>query len=165
MSETKPLAFQLLGLDDLAYLPAPSLEALFPQAAPVLPEELEGVTRGLLLANLDEPGWARRGLALLARSRLSFWRGLKLSPREDGAWEGVHLFGWQHPRPFLSCVAQAREDALVLDYDHPNTPRPLRALVDEVRRLRDGLFLGRWLVRLPRGPRAFGFFGLARTGG
>jgi hypothetical protein len=57
--------------------------------------------------------------------------------------------------------AHHTSNALVLEYDLPENIAPLRALRDEVRQLRSGLYLCRWLVKLPGGPRCFGFFSLA----
>jgi hypothetical protein len=49
-----------------------------------------------------------------------------------------------------------------LDYDHPGNPFFIRAIHDELRRLRDGLYLGQAYLIRPGTPRLLLYFGLER---
>ncbi len=67
---------------------------------------------------------------------------------------------------FETTIARSRAgdfDAVQLDYDHPGNPFFVRAIHDEVRRLRPGLFLGQAYLTRPGRPRLLLYFGLERS--
>jgi hypothetical protein len=51
-----------------------------------------------------------------------------------------------------------------LDYDHPENPWLIRAIKDEIREVRPGLYLGQAYFQLRTGPRLVLYFALALPG-
>jgi len=112
--------------------------AALPHPAEAPRGELRG--RAVALAGVQRlPGPARRALArALAALIAPVWRGKRIE-----AGGGTNL--WLPPRlPFARFVPRRAEDgALLLDYDVPENPGPLRGVVGELRPLAPGLQLGR----------------------
>jgi hypothetical protein len=154
-------------LDELVELDDPTLQALYAAASvPPLPD-LSGDLRGRMLAWRGLGGTPAALLRALARSDRFPWRGKSFrhhsAERGDGDnrvfVDRFHLFR------FTTSIGPSWAgafDAVHLDYDHPGNPFFIRAIHDELRQLRPGLYLGQaWLVR-PGTPRLVLHFGLER---
>ena len=136
----------------LARMSMSALDELFAELEPAALEQIQGRTRGRLVAlrGFDWlPGFAR-GLAMSIVNRLPLWGG--------ESFEGE--FGtntWLLPAnvEFARCVVrrapsleEGEGETLRLDYDVAANPKLLREVVSELRELRPGLFLVRTRYRI-----------------
>ncbi len=132
------------------------LDTLFNRETLPLFEELEGETAGAILAlNPGNPWWLKCVIKIAFKSPLERWTGKKFltSFNEGKKGHGVNLFKSR----YFSClfkfdtyIKNAYVDdkpCLALDY------RAFRSLtlglVDEVRKIKDGQFLGRAYYKFP----------------
>jgi hypothetical protein len=153
-------------LDELSALDASALERLYREATVPELRDLDGDLRGRMLV-----GPVGRGLGAVMRAagrmRGFPWLGKSFRALSDGHGEGVnrvvsdrfHLFR------FDTTIGRSRAgefDAVQLDYDRPQNPALIRAIKDEVRELRPGLFLGQAYLETRRGARLVLYFALAR---
>src|SRR5262249_48057603 len=124
---------------------ARALDELYGRAAVPAPEAFAGDMRGLLLAWPAAPG--ALGRALQAFGRSVPWRGKSFVPGE-----GVNRLFADRMKlfQFSTSIGPSRTgsgQAFLLDYDRPENPFFIRAIKDELRELRPGLYLGQgWLV-------------------
>jgi hypothetical protein len=132
------------------------LDTLFNTEALPIFEELEGHTAGAILAlNPENPWWLKCVIKIVFNSPLGLWTGKKfLTPfNKDKKGHGINLFKsayFLQLFKFDTYIKNAYADdqpCLALDY---------RAywsltfgLVDEVRKIKDGQFLGRAYYRFP----------------
>ncbi|MFO0746850.1 MAG: hypothetical protein U1F43_14435 [Myxococcota bacterium] len=156
-------------LDDLLALDTTTLAALYRDASVPAVPDLSGDLRGRMLAWEGVRGPVAAALRALASSAAFPWRG-KSFAHDDGAFgqgknrvfsDKLRLFR------FTTRAGQSRAgdfDAVQLDYDHAENPRFIRAIKDEVRELRPGLWLGQaWLQWSPAAaPRLVLWFGLEK---
>lgn len=140
-----------LSLDDLLDLDHAALVELYEAAT--LPElaAIRGDLRGRMLASPALPAWLYALPAAWARTKSFPWRGKSFAPRGADAGSGdnrvvserLHLFR------FDTRVGPSRHDGkpvIDLDYDHAGNPFFIRAIEDEIREVRPGLYLGQaWL--------------------
>ena len=131
----------------LARMSMAALDELFTELEPAALTQLQGHTRGRVLAvsGLDWLPAAARAAVFGAINELPIWRG-EVVEGEFGAntWllPGAQLEFARH----LVRAAPALDgsgEVLRLDYDVAANPKPLRALVTELRALDGGGFLGR----------------------
>jgi hypothetical protein len=154
-------------LDDLLDLGPDRLEALYAAASVPTLGELTGDLRGRMLAWPAIGGVPAAALRALARSDRFPWRGKTFRHESGARGEGdnrVFADRW-HVYRFRTSIGPSRGgdfDAVHLDYDHPGNPFFIRAIHDEVRRLRDGLYLGQAYLIRPGTPRLLLYFGLER---
>lgn len=160
------------SLGALALLDSEALEELFAAADAFPLESLQGHPRGRVLA---VPGWDR-GLAagLLRRlhaSSLWPWEGKSFASR-PGAAEGRGINRALLPthrgvfpfRTYSTASVVDGKPCLAIDYDVKQNPRAARPIYDEVRKLDEGLYLGRGMRRRPgREPRLVLWFALDST--
>lgn len=156
-----------LKLDDLINRSQAELEALFQLAATPSVRELSGPADGRVLAGRVPLLLTRRdGLYLLNLSWLP-WKGKVFEPGGDEQGWGYNRIGVGPLETRLFRFATAIESPLLgetdvfsLNYDIPGNPWPIRAVRDDLKRLREGLYLGASYVRW-QGQQVFGlFFGL-----
>jgi hypothetical protein len=153
-------------LEELLDLPADRLRALYEGARVPPLADLEGDLRGRMLAVPSLPGVAAKVTATLARSDLFPWRGKSFQGQGEQG-EGVNRVIADRLRVFrfTTTIGKSRAgdfDAVQLDYDRPGNPFFIRAIKDEVRELRPGLYLGQAYV-VAGGKETLGlYFGLAR---
>lgn len=120
-----------------------------------------GVLRGEAVAlagvQLLPPPARETATKLLARLIAPVWRGKRIAQgRGSNLWLPVGS-----PVPFGHFTVRREENGvLVLDYDTPENPRPLRRIVGELRTLAPGLHLGRMDVVTGRGRRTVLYFTL-----
>jgi hypothetical protein len=153
-------------LDELLALDTETLAKLYAQArVPKLPD-LSGDLRGRMLAWQSLGGVPGTLLRLLASSNRFPWRGKTFSHTSADAGGGdnrvvvdrLHLFKFD---TFVGPSRAGQFDAVQLDYDKPSNPFFIRAIKDEVRELRAGLWLGQaYLVVGTSAPRLVLYFAL-----
>jgi hypothetical protein len=154
-------------LDDLLELDPGRLAALYAAASVPRLADLTGDLRGRMLAWHGVRGLGAAALRALGKWDRFPWRGKSFRHATANEGEGdnrvfadrFHLFR------FATSIGLSRAgqfDAVHLDYDHPGNPFFIRAIHDEVRQLRPGLYLGQaWLMK-PFAPRLLLYFGLER---
>jgi hypothetical protein len=142
-------------LDTLSLLESEALEALFSAGEPPALRELQGHPRGRVLAMPGfDSGWVAGVLRSVHASSAFPWEG-KSFDAEAGAARGI---GINRVRlgvrgglfPFRTYQAVSIVDGsrcIAIDYDVPANPRVARSTYDEVRRVGDGLYLGRGMRR------------------
>ncbi len=161
-----------LTLDGLLALGADELGALYRGAkAPEL-AAIEGDLRGRMLAVVLLPGWAAPALRAFAGWGGFPWKGKSFRFLGGGAGEGINRvlsdrIGWLRWFRFTTALGPSRAgefEAVQLDYDHPENPWFIRAIKDEIREVRPGLYLGQAYFQLRTGPRLVLYFALALPG-
>ena len=154
-------------MDELARLSVIELGDLYRRAsAPESLEALVGAPRGRMLTAtgiLDRPRLRKR-VARLARSSWFPWRGKSLEAVDPERGSGVNRVRWLGDTYRfdlrLDDSAIDGERCAVLDYDRPDNPFFIRAIRDELRELRPGLFLGPALLETRREPRLLLWFSI-----
>lgn len=130
-------------------------------------EEVEGNTHGSFLAwNPKNPWWNELLIKLLFDNFSARWTGKKfITPfDENRKGKGVNLFQnriFPHRYRFDTYFEKTRVDqklGLALDYRHRFSP--MFGLVDDVRKIEDGVFLGQMHYKYPwrKEPRFLGYF-------
>jgi hypothetical protein len=155
-------------LDELAALSADALLELYRAATTPALAEVEGDLVGRMLALAGGGhGWLARGLRAFAAWRHFPWRG-KSFVSGTATGEGINrVFSDVRPRKwyrFATFIGPSRAGnfaALQLNYDRPENPFLIRAIKDEVRQVRPGLFLGQAYFVTRRRARLVLYFGLA----
>jgi len=152
-------------LDDLLALDAPALEALYQSARVPQIKDVHGDLRGRMLAVVDLlPGLLAGPVRNFAGSDVFPWRGKSFTPHTADRGEGINRIvsdKWKLYR-FETFIGPSRAgafDALQLDYDLKENPFFIRAIKDEIRELRPGLWLGQAWLNLAT-PRLVLYFGL-----
>lgn len=157
---------EALGLDDLLDLDHGALVALYEEASLPALSAIRGDLRGrMLAAGPALPPWLYRLPRAWARTASFPWRGKSFSPRDADGGSGdnrvvserLHLFR------FDTRVAPSRHDGkpvIDLDYDHAGNPFFIRAIEDEIRQVRPGLYLGQAWLRTGRTKTFVLWFGL-----
>lgn len=144
-------------LHELVHARHRELEARFAQGTATADDflRISGTPRGRVL---NVPALESLGLTALVRaycgSRLFPWDGKSFSARGQAEGRGVNR--WRHPLrgdafQFRTALSASRIDGrpcISIDYDVPETPRPIRATYDELRTVGPGLQLGRGMMRL-----------------
>ena len=140
-----------LTLDQLVDLDTGALEALYRTARVPRLSSVRGDLFGRMLAvprlGSSLPGWLRA----FVRSSSFPWRGKSFAPHGEERGEGINRvlgdrFRWYRFTTFIGRSRAGAFDALQLDYDHADNPFFIRAIEDEIRELRPGLWLGQaWL--------------------
>jgi hypothetical protein len=154
-------------LDELLELPPERLAELYAAAGVPRLADLSGDLRGRMLAWHGVSGLPAAALRALGRWDRFPWRGKTFRHASGDQGDGdnrvfadrFHLFR------FTTSVGTSRAgafDAVHLDYDHPGNPFFIRAIHDELRQLRPGLYLGQAYLVRPAPPRLLLYFGLER---
>ncbi|MBI2392435.1 MAG: hypothetical protein HYV09_22815 [Deltaproteobacteria bacterium] len=163
---------RLRTLDDLETLSPEQLATLYAGGRPPQLGVLAGHARGRLLsvpalhavpvvgALLD------RLLIRAAALPLNPWRGKTFAaPAEHHRTSGDNDVLGRALLPFDAHVEKSALDhapALIIRYARPENPRLLRPVVDELREVARGLWLGPSYVRGPNGPRILVWFAVAK---
>jgi hypothetical protein len=155
-------------LDDLLALGADDLLALYRGAAVPRLDDVRGDLHGRMLAVPALPRPLARLSCGLASSDHFPWRGKTFTPLSPDRGEGINRVILDRFRffRFETSIGPSRAgafDAIQLDYDNPGNPFFIRAIKDEIRELRPGLYLGQaWLEVKQRDPVLALYFGLER---
>ena len=157
-------------LDDLLYADAETLRRLYVGAATPKVADLTGDLRGRMLALSAAPGWLFWWARLWARTRLFPWLGksFRVEGAPPGRGTGINRVFTDKTRWFRfdTFIAPSRAGdfgAFQLDYDNPDNPFFIRAIKDEVRELRPGLFLGQAYLKTKKREILVLYFGLEKT--
>ena len=151
-SETGAIAI----IEQLKKCSIDDLDTLFNREALPLFEELEGETAGAILAlNPENPWWLKYVIKIAFKSPLGRWTGKKFltSFKEGNKGHGINLFKSRYfPCLFRfdTYIKNAYVDdkpCLALDYSAYWSLT--FGLVDEVRKIRKGLVLGRAYYKFP----------------
>jgi len=161
-STPDPLATKVasLTLEDLADMPLAELEELFLWASTPTIRELDGETDGRACAGklpADHLPWMP-------------WKGKVFEPVSDTEGRGknriestfIDLFKFTRYRFETRVVPplQGDDDVVILDYDNDDNPRMIRRIRDDLKKLRDGLFLGTANLKKDDGFRFILYFAL-----
>ena len=137
-------------LDDLAAMDVAALEALYRRGTvPASLRALDGspTCRMLSIRGLDR-GPVASLLRGFARSGAFPWAGKSFQASSDDEGTGINrvrLAGGRKWFPFKTRVEPSAIDGdacILLDYDDPVNPKPIRMIRDELREVAPGLFLG-----------------------
>jgi hypothetical protein len=152
-------------VDELVQLDTDTLARLYQQAS--LPQlgRIEGDLKGRMLAWQGFKGLAADLVRALGNWDRFPWRGKSFSPRSADNGEGINRVLSDRFKlfKFTTFVAPSRAGAfesVQLDYDHPGNPFFIRAIKDEIRELRPGLYLGQAYLHLRDTDRLVLYFGL-----
>jgi hypothetical protein len=158
------------GLDELLRADASTLGRLYANATTPKMADLNGDLRGRMLALVAAPRWLFWWAALWARTSVFPWLGksFRAEGTDPGRGSGINRVFTDKTRWFRfdSFIAPSRAgnfDAFQLDYHSPDNPFFIRAIKDEVRELRPGLFLGQAYLKTKRREILVLYFGLERT--
>lgn len=158
------------GLDDLLFASAGTLRGLYESASTPAVADLAGDLRGRMLAPVAIPSWLFWWARLWAATSLFPWRGKSFVTNAGDVAHGTGINRVFTDRirwfPFTTSIGPSRAgkfEAFQLDYDHPGNPRLIRAIKDEVRQLRPGLFLGQAYLSTRRREVLVLYFGLERA--
>ncbi|HEY4394291.1 MAG TPA: hypothetical protein VGP64_09530 [Polyangia bacterium] len=157
-------------LDELLRADASTLGRLYAGARTPKVADLTDDLRGRMLAL----GAAPRGLfwwaSLWARTRIFPWLGKSFQAEGTDPARGTGInrvftdkIRWFRFDTFIAPSRAGHFDALQLDYDNPDNPFFIRAIKDEVRELRPGLFLGQAYLKTKRREILVLYFGLEKT--
>lgn len=157
-------------LEDLLRADAATLRRLYVDAATPAVADLTGDLRGRMLALVALPRWLFWWAQLWARTPLFPWRGKSFfapgaNPARGAGENRVFRDGTRWFR-FDTFVAPSRAGdfaAVQLDYDNPGNPFFIRAIKDEVRQLRTGLFLGQAYLKTRKREILVLYFGLEKV--
>jgi hypothetical protein len=152
-------------LDDLLALDPPALAALYQGARVPALVDVAGALRGRMLAVCGLPAPLAAPVRAFAASSVFPWRGKSFSPRDSERGEGINRVFSDRLRLFRfeTFVGRSRAggfDAVQLDYDLPSNPFFIRAIKDEIRVLRTGLWLGLAYAQVAGAPHLVLYFGL-----
>jgi hypothetical protein len=153
------------SLDDLLQLDAPALEALYRGARVPRIADVKGALRGRMLAVVGMPEALVAPVRAFAGSSVFPWRGKSFQPVDADRGEGINrvisdrmtLFRFE---TFVGPSRAGAFDAVQLDYDKPSNPFFIRAIKDEIRELRPGLWLGQAYAEIKSKPHLVLYFGL-----
>ncbi|HLK88535.1 MAG TPA: hypothetical protein VKZ18_01500 [Polyangia bacterium] len=156
-------------LDALLHADAETLGRLYAGATTPAVADLDGDLRGRMLALVAPPGWLFGWARLWARTPLFPWLGksFRVDPASPHRGTGINRVFRDRTRwfRFETFIAPSRAgdfDAFQLDYDNDDNPFFIRAIKDEVRQLRPGLFLGQAYLKSKKRQRLVLYFGLER---
>lgn len=165
------------GLDELAALSPAELEALYERASTPVFADVHGDLVGRMLAIPGlRTGFIARALRAFAAWRRFPWRGKSFAtaraggPTRPGEGEGINrVFGgarrWYRFETSIGPSRAGAFDAFQLDYDNPGNPFFIRAIKDEIRQVRPGLFLGQAYLLVRKRARLVLYFALAQPSG
>jgi len=157
-------------LDELLRADAQTLGRLYAGARTPKVADLTGDLRGRMLALVAAPRWLFWWASLWARTSVFPWLGksFRAEGTDPARGTGINRVFTDRTRWFRfdTFIAPSRAgsfDAFPLDYDNPDNPFFIRAIKDEVRELRPGLFLGQAYLKTKRREILVLYFGLEKT--
>lgn len=159
---------QYLDMEDLKRKTREELDEIYAEASAPSVQELEGKYDGTVLAG-DIPFLNNRTSVELANLAWLRWGGKKFEIVDEALAEGTNWFDLGVTEvdayPFEGKVVPAQfddGDCYVFDYDIPENTAPVRRIRDEVRKVRNGLYLGRVYVDADE-ERFVTYFGLEKS--
>ena len=158
-----------LGLDALRRMSFEELDGLYRAGRrPASLSDLDGDGQGAMLALRGVGGPLASLLRAFGRSSVFPWRGKTFQSRGADRGEGINRIdlGFARPRwfPFTTRFDASFIDgrpAFVLDYSGPGNPPLIRQIVDELREVAPGLYLGPAALNVGGRPRPVLFFAVS----
>lgn len=156
-------------LDDLLSLEPEALAALYRSAGVPRMLDVAGALRGRMLAVVGMPPSLAGPVRAFAGSGVFPWRGKSFMPRDAEHGDGVNRvvsdrFELFRFATFIGPSRAGAFEALQLDYDLPSNPFFIRAIKDEIRQLRPGLWLGQAYADIGSKTHLVLYFGLTSDG-
>jgi hypothetical protein len=153
------------SLDDLLQLDAEALAVLYRSARVPRLADVSGALRGRMLAVVGLPAPLRSPVRAFAGSDVFPWRGKSFTPRDAEHGDGVNRvisdrFELFRFTTFVGPSRAGAFEAVQLDYDHASNPFFIRAIKDEIRELRPGLWLGQAYAAVGNKEHLVLYFGL-----
>jgi hypothetical protein len=159
---------QYLDMEDLKRKSREDLDEIYAEATAPSVGELDGKYDGTVLAG-DIPLLNNRATVELANTPLLRWGGKNFDVVSDDLAEGTNWFDLGVTEidayPFEGKVVDAEFDdgeCYVFDYDIPENRPPINRVRDEVRKIRNGLYLGRVYLEADE-KRFVTYFGLEKS--
>jgi len=156
-------------LDELLRADATTLGRLYAGAKTPRVADLTGDLRGRMLALVAAPRWLFWWASLWARTSFFPWLGksFRAEGTDPGRGTGINRvftdkIRWFRFDTFIAPSRAGNFEAFQLDYDNRDNPFFIRAIKDEVRELRPGLFLGQAYLKTKRGEILVLYFGLEK---
>jgi hypothetical protein len=156
-------------LDELLRADAETLRRLYVGATTPAVPDLAGDLRGRMLAFVAAPNWLFWWARLWAMTSAFPWRGKSFRTNADDPTRGTGINRVFNDNTrwfrFETSIAPSRAgsfDAFQLDYDNRDNPFLIRAIKDEVRQLRPGLFLGQAYLKTKKREVLVLYFGLEK---
>ncbi|HSS21450.1 MAG TPA: hypothetical protein VLL54_15350 [Pyrinomonadaceae bacterium] len=167
MSATAKAPQSTLSIDDLRTMNFTELEEIYRAAKrPAALSDLNGDALGAMLAwRSPASGPIASLLRSFGESSLFPWRGKTFESQANERGEGINRidfkfmktqwfrFGTRFDASFLD-----GQPSFVLDYSRPGNPPLIRSIVDEVREVAPGLYLGPAALKVKGRPRPILFF-------
>ncbi len=158
-----------LDLDELARASIGELTRIYREAkAPASLGALHGTPAGRMLTLVGPLGRGplRGAVARLAAAPYFPWMGKRFEAFDAESGQGINrvrLLGerYRFELRFDRSVLDG-ERCVLLDYDLPDNPWPIRRIRDELREVRPGLFLGPALLRTRTEPKLVLYFAVER---
>ena len=143
-----------LTFEDLQAASEDELDGIYRDATAPEIEELEGRYRGSVVSGRVFPLDTEAALKIVNTEWMP-WGGKKFYPVDEEESRGCN---WYRLGPverngysFVGRITPAivgRAEAYVLDYDLPDNPGAVQNVRDELKKVREGLYLGRTYVRM-----------------
>ncbi len=156
-------------LDDLLRVAPETLRKLYVAGRTPAIADLTGDLRGRMLALVALPSWLFWWARLWARSNLFPWLGKSFFADGPDVARGTGVnrvfkdrIRWFKFDTFIGPSRAGDFGAFQLDYDNPGNPSFIRAIKDEVRELRPGLFLGQAYFKTRKREILMLYFGLTK---
>ena len=160
---------QHLDMRDLKEKTVEELDEIYRKGTAPQVTELEGKYDGVVLAGslpfMDNPASVR-----LVNSPLLRWGGKNFDVVSENLAEGTNWFDLGvielDSYPFEGRIEPARfggGNCYVLDYDITGNPPPANRVRDEIKKVRDGLYLGRIYVDTVDDHMFFSYFGIKKS--
>ena len=152
-------------VDELLQLEPETLARLYAEATVPDIGRIQGDLRGRMLAWPSIRGRAGGLVRWVAGLDRFPWRGKSFQSHSADAGEGINRVVVDRLKlfRFTTFVGASRAggfDAVQLDYDHASNPFFIRAIKDEIRELRPGLYLGQAYLHTKTRDRLVLYFGL-----
>lgn len=158
----------VLDLDALRRLSYAELDALYRRArCPQAISELDGDARGAMLAwRMPQSGPVAWLLRVFGASAAFPWEGKSFQGEQENGTgiNRVNFFGKRRWFPFKTRFAASFLDGkptFQLDYSGPANPSFIRSIVDEIREIAPGLYLGPAALNFRGRPRKVLFFAVS----
>ena len=156
-------------LDELLRADAETLRRLYVGGRTPAVNDLTGDLRGRMLALVAIPGWLFWWLRLWARTNSFPWLGKSFFADGPDVARGTGVnrvikdsVRWFKFDTYIGPSRAGDFGAFQLDYDNPGNPFFIRAIKDEVRELRPGLFLGQAYLKTKKREILMLYFGLEK---
>lgn len=154
-----------LDVDALLDKTPSELEAMYQTATVPRIDAIRGDLKGRMLAVTIVPRRVRDALCSFAGTSAFPWKGKSFRAHSIDKGEGINRIFSDRLKLFRfeTFIARSRAgdfDAVQLDYDLRGNPWVIRQVKDEIRQVREGLYLGQAYFMMKGDPKLVLYFGL-----